>query len=1247
MATSRNRGWLSRKFFRQKTNRRTTPNGCQLGFEALEARQLLSISWTNRGVATGDDNDRFDLVFGPLAVQARGVVDAAIDFWERSINSFNYGDGGNDVYEMKVQMNEFPLVAGSGLGANGGFNDTRNDKPSKGSMGVGWLLGVTPGSNSAAGYFLDPTPYESSEFQGTWQNGFTRQNTGNLGGADLFTMVLHELGHAMGLGSTTQTSAHSLDTEYVDNVNTPASNPVSTLWLFDNGSLWTEWDSGGAGGSAANFAGPQHFAPLGTSAVRLGVTYSGAVALMNASFTSRSIISNIEMDAARLAYGYTVTPPSTYGTTYGQLDANGTLRIDTSSLGNSADAITLSVSGSVLSLTLDTGAPVAGIDPTGSFTSIFAASSVFRVEIDAGGGADVITIGGLGAAPITLRGGNGNDSLIINGATGNNTLGGASYAGGSHNITSYSSIENVTLNGTAGNENFNVSRSTLIGPDSVVVNGFDGTDNVVLGSGDLQFSAPYGYFLFNGGGGSNDGITLNNATQNTLNWQYGVYSTYSDAFAAGYYLQANYAGVENVTIQGSLGRDQFIPGTESGITVNLFGNDGDDNFIVGGGNVGAANYVATLLGGTGNDTLVLDDSLYAGAADWAITDEAIQRNVPGLAQVFSYVGFEGMGIKTGTGGSGTNDITTFGAIPVSITVTGGVGTDNFFLNNFANEAAGGPFGSEQLQSTFDGGGGFNSMIIDDSGRGALTYNMYPTRLEINEVLADDGEFSFFGISGMSVTASDSQTTLNVYGTPADIVPGNQTTVLLGGGNDVVNVFPHDAEGNRTITTNIGIVGESGTETLTIQDTASADPTDYSFSNPFGSGTQNIFGLGTGGLGTATIENLVVNAGTGADTFDVNQFTSGAGLTLNAGGGDDTLNFGNGSLAANITNMAAFAFNGQGDFDRFNLHNTTDIGNWTYTRNIASIQAIRAGYGGLFLNESAIEEMTVDAGPGGSPDGFRVDVDGPGGDAFLASGNSSGTHTILNGAGGQDILQAGTVGGLTSSVQGPITFDAGTPSPLHGGTVNVSSAAHGDAKTAHMTDSTLGAHPDDNLFGAGGSLEFFNITNLNLTLGSGPDTVYGQPLADATVQIVGNNPTTLPGDTLNLDLANAVNYVITPTSATAGNVTSDNLQTLTYSGFESGPNIDDVPDVPIFVVDTLDDENDGDYSEGDLSLREAVRFANFTSEIDSIAFSAALSGGAIVLTLGELRILRSVPIIGLGALLLTIDASGNDPTPAVN
>jgi hypothetical protein len=87
-----------------------------------------------------------------------------------------------------------------------------------------------------------------------------------------------------------------------------------------------------------------------------------------------------------------------------------------------------------------------------------------------------------------------------------------------------------------------------------------------------------------------------------------------------------------------------------------------------------------------------------------------------------------------------------------------------------------------------------------------------------------------------------------------------------------------------------------------------------------------------------------------------------------------------------------------------------------------------------------------------------------------------------------------------------------------------------------------------------------------------------------------------------------------------------------------------------VVDTLADESDGNYALGDLSLREALLLANTYPSVDTISFAPALTvagPATILLTMRELKITDSTSILGPGANLLTIDASGNDPTPDMN
>ncbi|QDT00818.1 choice-of-anchor Q domain-containing protein [Adhaeretor mobilis] len=76
-----------------------------------------------------------------------------------------------------------------------------------------------------------------------------------------------------------------------------------------------------------------------------------------------------------------------------------------------------------------------------------------------------------------------------------------------------------------------------------------------------------------------------------------------------------------------------------------------------------------------------------------------------------------------------------------------------------------------------------------------------------------------------------------------------------------------------------------------------------------------------------------------------------------------------------------------------------------------------------------------------------------------------------------------------------------------------------------------------------------------------------------------------------------------------------------------------------VVDTFMDENDGDYSAGDLSLREAVELANSNVGDHTITFDPGVfaTPQTILLTLGEIEITEAVTIDGPGQELLTIDA----------
>ena len=78
---------------------------------------------------------------------------------------------------------------------------------------------------------------------------------------------------------------------------------------------------------------------------------------------------------------------------------------------------------------------------------------------------------------------------------------------------------------------------------------------------------------------------------------------------------------------------------------------------------------------------------------------------------------------------------------------------------------------------------------------------------------------------------------------------------------------------------------------------------------------------------------------------------------------------------------------------------------------------------------------------------------------------------------------------------------------------------------------------------------------------------------------------------------------------------------------------------ILQVDELSDIDDGDYSAGHLSLREAIKLANEDPGAQEIFFASNLVGDTIVLSSGEFVLTDDVVIVGLGQSDLTIDSGG--------
>ncbi|MFI5382168.1 MAG: dockerin type I domain-containing protein, partial [Tepidisphaerales bacterium] len=361
----------------------------------------------------------------------------------------------------------------------------------------------------------------------------------------------------------------------------------------------------------------------------------------------------------------------------------------------------------------------------------------------------------------------------------------------------------------------------------------------------------------------------------------------------------------------------------------------------------------------------------------------------------------------------------------------------------------------------------------------------------------------------------------------------------GSGNDTITVYPRDADGNPTILGNLGMAGGAGSDVLNISDTLAAVGTTWTTSNPFGPGSQDFTVAGDALIGAVNdIETINLYGSSGNDTFNVNTYQSGNALNIYGGDGNDTLNVGNDNLAATVTSISEFTFDGQGGFNTFNLNNASDPNGWLYATTVSMVTAQRSAPAAAYfvgLTQANVEQMTINAGP--IADGFTV------------NGLAAGESLYIHAGGGNDIL------GLPSSssaVQGTIYYDGGAGNNVIQQLYSISAVP----VVVHLQQASLGALPGDTFFGPGGALYFDAVTSILITLGNGADTACVQPNTTAAITIRGGSPTTAPGDTLLLALATAISPVITPTVPGSGIVTSDNCQPVNYSGFETGPIRDD-------------------------------------------------------------------------------------------
>ena len=369
----------------------------------------------------------------------------------------------------------------------------------------------------------------------------------------------------------------------------------------------------------------------------------------------------------------------------------------------------------------------------------------------------------------------------------------------------------------------------------------------------------------------------------------------------------------------------------------------------------------------------------------------------------------------------------------------------------------------------------------------------------------------------------------------------------------------------------------------------------------------------------------------------------------------------------VTNSDVVNNSGLGTGGIRSLNSTVNLENAQVRNNSASALGLAGGIASiegsiLNINNSIINENIGDAGSADDPQGRSADASG-----ILANGTTSISNSTISGnkgigfglknRGKLNVINStfadneGTAIVNSTNATAQIvssTIANNTVSTSEGATAGgiINNQGEVSLLSTIVANNGAGDVPDiarevsgsNNLIGNGENLTGLDDSNI---VGTADNPI------DAGLGILQNNGGNTPTIALSAD-SPAINAGSNPNDL-ATDQRGEGFERTVGNGTDIGafelqdgstPTTPELPDA--LVVSTFEDENDGDFSEGDLSLREAIALAKSGS---TISFNSNLSGGTITLTSGELAIDKALTIEGLGANNLTI--SGNNQSRVFN
>jgi hypothetical protein len=518
--------------------------------------------------------------------------------------------------------------------------------------------------------------------------------------------------------------------------------------------------------------------------------------------------------------------------------------------------------------------------------------------------------------------------------------------------------------------------------------------------------------------------------------------------------------VDNGTVVGNFNTTSF-----SGINVQLLGSSLTLADTGGSFGLGFFTVPVTVDGGTGTNTLTLDDSTSGTANTYTVTGNTVSRSGFGIGGFFGGVTFaniQAVDLLDGIGSNTVNVLSTSANLDVF-----GHGQDSVYVGSNGSALGGnlqGIGGTVLIAGT-----GATFLTVDDggdtTGRTATLANapFYSTFLGQITGLAP-APIDWFptssasgGVTGLTVYGGSGGNTFNVTGTSNfysntslntgtgnDTVSVEATTGALSisnpGGQDSVYVGSNVSALGGNVQAIHGVVSVAGTgaTTLTVDDGGdTTGRTATLFNGILGSPIGGLIGLAPaaiewpassasagvsrlnvyGGSGGNTFQvggtsnffsNISLNTGTGNDMVNVAQTTS-ALTVVNPGGQDSVYVGSNGSaLSGNVQGITGTVFVCGAGATALTVDDSGD----TLARTVTETSAAVTGLGNPAPIEYAggVSSLTINGSKAAS--------------TYTVQSTQAGTATTINAGPANDTFQVGDATHALSGIQGFLTLNGG-------------------------------------------------------------------------------------------------------------------------------------------------------------------------------------------------------------------------------